>query len=118
MQSIAPDLLPPAAKAVTPAFSVEVTELAAHNGVMPEMTPRYSLNVVGSFSLRRFDGVRINISSKKGRALIALLAMARDGERSRAWLQDKLWGSRQLDQAQSSLRQELTNLRKLLSQPG
>lgn len=71
----------------------------------------YRLRLVGPFRLSGPDGVRIEISSRKGRALIAMLAMAPDGERTRGWLQDRLWGSRPATQAQASLRRELANLR-------
>ncbi|WP_296615755.1 SARP family transcriptional regulator [Sphingomonas sp.] len=60
------------------------------------------------------DGRRIEIRSKKGLALIGLLATADTGERSRAWLQQKLWGAREVLQAQASLRRELSGLRKCL----
>jgi TolB-like protein len=71
----------------------------------------HRLRLIGPFRLSRPDGTRIDISSRKGRALIAMLAMAPDGERSRGWLQDRLWGSRPAVQAQASLRRELANLR-------
>lgn len=50
-------------------------------------------------------------------ALLAMLATAPDGERTRGWLQDRLWGSRGRVQAQQSLRRELTRLRRLLDFP-
>lgn len=50
-------------------------------------------------------------------ALLAMLATAPDGERTRGWLQDRLWGSRGRVQAQQSLRRELTQLRRLLDFP-
>ena len=105
--------LDPAAYAV--AILMEQPGLEAHIREVMTAITKYSLNVLGAFCLRTPDGARITVPSKKGQALIALLAMARDGERSRAWLQEKLWGSRQLDQGRSSLRQELSNLRKLLN---
>lgn len=46
-------------------------------------------------------------------ALLAMLATAPGGERTRIWLQDRLWGSRGRPQAQQSLRRELTALRSL-----
>lgn len=49
--------------------------------------------------------------------MLAMLAMAPDGERTRGWLQDHLWGSRPAVQAQASLRRELANLRLALNQP-
>lgn len=78
----------------------------------------YRLRLVGPFRLAGPDGVRIEISSRKGRALIAMLAMAPDGERTRGWLQDRLWGSRPPVQAQASLRRELANLRLVLNGEG
>lgn len=51
-------------------------------------------------------------------ALIAMLGLARDGERARIWLQDRLWGSRETEQAQASLRRELANLRTLFTAEG
>lgn len=75
----------------------------------------FSLSLMGTFRLATPDGLRVEIASTKGMALIAMLVVAKDGERSRAWLQDRLWGSRQRAQAQSSLRRELSNLRKHLN---
>lgn len=57
----------------------------------------------------------MEVASKKAIGLIALLATGREGERTRQFLQDKLWGSREALQAQTSLRRELSNLRKLLA---
>jgi TolB-like protein len=75
----------------------------------------YTLNLKGPFRLFSAKGLRVEIASKKGQALIALLAMANGGERTRSWLQGQLWGSRQPDQAQASLRAELSALRKILN---
>lgn len=77
---------------------------------------RYTLGLLGPFRLVKPGGERIEIPSKKGVAVIAMLAMAKDGERTRGWLQDKLWGKRQHVEARGSLRRELSNLRKLLNQ--
>ena len=76
---------------------------------------RLSLGLLGPFRLLRPEGERIEIPSKKGVAGGAMLAMARDGERTRGWLQDKLWGKRQHAEGRGSLRRELSNLRKLLN---
>lgn len=75
----------------------------------------FALDLLGPFRLTGPDGQRIEITSKKGVALIAMLAMASDGEHTRGWLQDKLWGERERPQAQSSLRRELTALRRCLN---
>ena len=70
---------------------------------------------MGAFRLQGMNGHRVEVASRKAVGLIALLATGRDGERARQFLQDKLWGSRESTQAQTSLRRELSNLRKLLA---
>ncbi len=82
---------------------------------MNNQNAAYTLCLTGPFRLTAADGRRIEIASKKGQALIAMLAMSGGGERTRSWLQGQLWGSRQPDQAQASLRAELSNLRKILN---
>ncbi len=74
---------------------------------------KLQLKLMGSFWLGTADGKTIDIASKKSRALIALLACAENGERSRSWLQNILWcrGS-----SQDSLRKELSNLRSIFNQ--
>ncbi|ABD05572.1 TPR repeat protein [Rhodopseudomonas palustris HaA2] len=79
---------------------------------------RFSVRLLGPFQLSTPDGRRVEISSKKGTAVIAMLAMSRDGEHTRGWLQDRLWGSRGHAEAAGSLRRELSNLRKLLNGAG
>ncbi len=75
----------------------------------------FTLKLLESFRLTSPEGARLDIVSRKGMALLAMLAMAGEGERTRAWLQDRLWGTRERAQAQSSLRRELSNLRKCLN---
>ena len=82
------------------------------------MNGRYRLDLIGPFGLFAADGRRIDISSKKAIALIALIISSPNGVRSRRWLQTMLWGSREAAQAQSSLRRELSNLSKLLDAHG
>lgn len=82
---------------------------------MTGASPPYTLNLMGAFRLFGPDGQRVEIASRKGVALVATLATAGDGERTRSWLQDKLWGTRQQSQAQGSLRRELSDLRKKLN---
>lgn len=74
---------------------------------------RYRLRLLGAFQLIAPNGQRLDVTSKKAIALLGLLASAQTGERWRGWIQDKLWGSRELRQAQASLRRELHGLRKL-----
>jgi TolB-like protein len=84
-------------------------------GRMSQEVAIFALELLGPFRLIAPDGSRVDISSRKGQALIAMLASSGGGERTRSWLQSQLWGSRGQDQAQSSLRSELSSLRGLLN---
>src|SRR5262245_56460111 len=84
--------------------------------VSAQTTKEFSLGLLGPFRLQKAGGDRIEIPSKKGIALVAMLAMADEGERTSGFLQDKLWGQRQHAEGRGSLRRELSNLRKLLNQ--
>ncbi|MET0374756.1 MAG: hypothetical protein ABW128_10925 [Rhizorhabdus sp.] len=75
----------------------------------------FDFKFMGAFCLTGPDGVRIHIRSRKAVGLLGLLATADRGERTRAWIQEKLWGSREVQQAQTSLRRELTDLRAKLN---
>src|SRR6266853_6293616 len=74
---------------------------------------RFTLELFGPFRLLKPSGERIEVPSKKGIAVIAMLAMARDGERTRGWLHDKLWGKRQSTEARGSLRRERSEERRV-----
>lgn len=76
------------------------------------------LYLLGHPRLELACGREVRIHSRKGMAMLALLAMSRRAERSRVWLQQMLWGSRPQKQAQSSLRRELASLRKVLEDAG
>ncbi len=71
---------------------------------------KLKLNLFGSFYIIDPSGKSIEIASKKGRALIAILAIAPNGERARSWLQAQLWGR---GSSQDSLRKELSKLRTI-----
>jgi TolB-like protein len=75
---------------------------------------RVRLDLTGSFRLSGSDGEKLEIPSKRGMALVAMVATGNGMTRTRSWLQDRLWGSRAQPQAQASLRRELSNLRKRL----
>lgn len=79
---------------------------------------RYHLDLIGPFGLFSPAGSRIEITSKKAIALIALIVSSPGGVRSRRWLETMLWGNRGAVQAQTSLRRELANLAKQLSAHG
>lgn len=68
----------------------------------------------GRFTVCAPTGELLTPKAAKEQALLALLVTSKTGERSRAWLQDKLWSDRAPQQASSSLRQALTGIRRRL----
>ena len=73
------------------------------------------LSLLGGFAALDPEGREIEISAKKGRALLAVVALSPAGSCSRARLANLLWSDRGDDQARGSLRQTLALLRKELS---
>jgi len=76
----------------------------------------YRLSLFGGFDLRDDQGAEIAISSKKGRCLLAYLALGQGRKASRDTLAAHLWGDRGDAQARRSLSQELYRLRGLFSE--
>src|SRR5215212_11211892 len=72
----------------------------------------FRLKLHGPFGLWDPEENEIVITSKKSKALLAILASSPHGTRSRSWLQSVLWGRCGRHEAQGSLRRELSNLRK------
>ena len=70
--------------------------------------------ILGGFAVRDPSGAPIRISSKKTRALLAVLALAPDMAAPRAQLADLLWSDRDDEGARSNLRQALAVLRSEL----
>ncbi|WP_141243967.1 tetratricopeptide repeat protein [Sphingomonas lenta] len=77
----------------------------------------FDLHLSGPLRLLDARGRRVAIPSKRAMAMLAMLAAGR-GERTRSWLQEKLWGARAEAQAQGSLRRELSNLKAVLARAG
>jgi DNA-binding SARP family transcriptional activator len=75
-----------------------------------------TLAVLGEFSAQK-NGKPITITSKKNRALLAILALSPHLSASRDWLASLLWSDRDDAHARSSLRQSLKLLRKELGRP-
>ncbi|WP_375281817.1 hypothetical protein [Pseudooctadecabacter sp.] len=75
---------------------------------------RVVLNCRGPFSLLRADGTDITPRNMKTCGLLALLALSQGNRRARRWLETKLWSDRDQAQANGSLRQALSELRKCL----
>jgi TolB-like protein/Flp pilus assembly protein TadD len=85
---------------------------------LTELGVTSKLELLGPFRLLKGDGTRVEVASKKGQGLIAMLAVSGGGERTRTWLQDKLWGSSPQEQAQASMRTLMSGLRTTLSRAG
>src|SRR5215813_750204 len=69
------------------------------------------LDLLGGFQVGGAGGVVIPVSSKKGRALLAYLALQERGQ-TREKLCGLLWSDREQAQAYNSLRHELVELRR------
>jgi tetratricopeptide (TPR) repeat protein len=81
-------------------------------------TVTHTICLNGPFSISRNGAAINNLTSRKSIALLAILATSPKYKRSRNLLIDMLWGSRDRQQALSSLRQELLNLRRKLNAEG
>jgi tetratricopeptide (TPR) repeat protein len=82
-------------------------------GVGHEATAQ--LRLLGAFALLNARGVAVSITSKKSRALLALLALAPHQLRTRSFLQTILWCRCDKDDAQGNLRRELSTLNAQLA---
>ena len=71
-----------------------------------------TLHLHGAFRVSTESGKVVTPRAEKAQALIALLATSPNGERSRQWLQSKLWSDRGSSQAAGSLRQALVQIRQ------
>lgn len=74
----------------------------------------FHLSLLGPFALTDPDGEALEISSKKNRLLLAMLASASGRNMSRDALAGVLWAEHSDEQAKNSLRQALAVLRKEL----
>jgi TolB-like protein/regulator of sirC expression with transglutaminase-like and TPR domain len=79
--------------------------------------PGLELDLLGGFELRRADGARPALSSKKARALLAFLALSPERSVSRDKVAALLWPDSGDEQARTSLRQTLSVLRRALPDP-
>jgi TolB-like protein/DNA-binding SARP family transcriptional activator len=75
-----------------------------------------SLHLLGSFALVRGDGTPVSVTSRKNRALVAILALSPGQRATRERLAGLLWGDRGDTQARDSLRQAIAVLRKELGE--
>ncbi|MEM9030148.1 MAG: hypothetical protein AAGC70_17430 [Pseudomonadota bacterium] len=77
-------------------------------------TSRVRVHVIGPFQLFGSDGIDRTPRGRKSCAVIALLALSPECQRSRKWLQQRLWSDRAPQQGAASLRQCLVELRRIL----
>jgi TolB-like protein len=82
----------------------------------PGVEGTVQLRLLGPFSLVLAGGHELAITTKKNRALLAILALSPGGQATRDKLCELLWGDRGDEQARSSLRQSLAVMRKELGQ--
>lgn len=78
------------------------------------MNDTLKIHLSGRFRIETADGVDLSPKGAKACAVLALLAASPQSERGRGWLQEKLWSDRASEQASSSLRQALFEIRKAL----
>ncbi len=76
------------------------------------------ISLVGEFEARLGSGEVLALKGRKTQALVAYLALAPGERRTRDELIALLWGDRGEQQARSSLRQSLSELRKALGDAG
>ena len=76
------------------------------------------ISLLGGFEARLRSGEVLALKGRKTQALVAYLALAPGEQRTRDELVALLWGDRGEQQARSSLRQSLSELRKALRDAG
>lgn len=76
------------------------------------MDSQITITLQGRFYIEGPDRNNLTPKSAKAQGLLALVASAPRMERSRRWLQDKLWSDRGAEQGAASLRQTLSEIRK------
>lgn len=87
----------------------------SHRGrTMTTQGAKVRIHVVGSFAIQGSAGEDRTPRGRKACAIIAMLALAPEGKRSRSWLQDKLWSTRAPEQGAASLRQSIHEARMAL----
>ncbi len=72
------------------------------------------IRMIGVFEVQDAAGRDLTPRGSKSRALLAMLCQTPGHRRPRRWLEQRLWSDRGQEQASGSLRQALTELRKML----
>ncbi len=79
---------------------------------------RARMTLYGPFRLEDGSGQLVKLSSRKAKAILAILARTPGGTRSRAWLLDRLWSRHDREAQLNGLRRELSELRRSLAVSG
>ncbi len=79
---------------------------------MDGKTDTVFIRVMGQFRMTNAEGQDITPGSKKAQAVLAMLASSSDLQRTRSWLQERLWSQSDSTRAAASLRQTLTAIRR------
>jgi len=85
--------------------------MSVASGVTLGNEAKLTLFTVGPFRVIGANGQDLTPKGRKACGLLALLALAPNHRRPRAWLQDKLWSDRGPEQGAGSLRQALYEIR-------
>lgn len=91
-----------------PPFGDAEMSAASQTG-LAQLAKLYVLGPLGLFSA---DERNLTPRGRKTQGLLALLALAPRGQRTRVWLRDKLWSTSDEQKSASSLRQTIFELRK------
>src|SRR5439155_1597443 len=78
------------------------------------MPPLLDLRLFGGFDARLASGPALSVLTKKGRALLAYVALTPGASQSRERVASMLWGGASDQQARASLRQSIAGLRAAL----
>ena len=78
------------------------------------MATTLEISLFGACAVRLADEPVVEIRGAKHRAMFALLATAPLGRRTRAYLQETLWGEASYESGHQNLRRALADLRKLM----
>lgn len=88
--------------------------VGASMNISPQNDTDLEIFLFGPPTVLDRKGNQLTPKNQKSKAIVAMLALAPRGSRSRVWLRDKLWSDRSEDQAAASLRQALLDIRKSL----
>ena len=87
-------------------------------GVSGNLDFRCDVRLLGPFAMTTSEGARVDFATEKEAAIVAVVLVSENFERSRAWLTSLLWSDRSSEQASASLRQALSRIRRALSEHG